>query len=129
VKKLTFLVVDNDENIARCVACSVQDILADKNLAIEFEVLCAIGPFKGLQHFGTKVIDFVISDLEMNQLNGEQLLQVVANISPSTEKVLMTANKHYLLPPSMSSIDILQKPLKDESLEAVINKALEHLLG
>lgn len=128
MEKLTFLVVDDEPNIARCIACSIQDILVAKDLPIECEILIANGPLKGVQNFRNNHVDFVISDLEMKPLNGEQFLQVVANLSPHTLLAMMTGDDQYKLPNDLASIDFLHKPLTDEVLEEVIGRALGYLL-
>jgi DNA-binding NtrC family response regulator len=128
VEKLTVLVVDDQENVARCVACSVQDTLVEKNLnGVEIEILFACGPYKGLQYFSSKVIDVLITDLEMPMLDGEALLRVVANFSPNTFLVLMTGNEDYQLPNDLRSISKLEKPIDDEDLEIVMSEALAYI--
>ena len=127
MEKITVLVVDDQEDVARCVAASVQDVLIKKNQSdLEIEILYAVGPYKGLQHFSNKVIDVLITDQGMPMLDGEGLLRVVANISPATFLVLMTADSEYKLPRDLSSIIKLDKPVSDQILEETIDQAMEY---
>jgi DNA-binding NtrC family response regulator len=80
--KIVVLIVDDDSRLARAMARTV----ADPSL----EVLCAFSPHDALQVMASRRVDVVVSDLEMPEMNGIELLSHVRRQYRETIRIMLT---------------------------------------
>jgi DNA-binding NarL/FixJ family response regulator len=109
------LIVDDEPEILSFVS---------RVLKNRYEVISASSPRNALEIVRTKsAIDLVLSDVEMPEMRGPDLLNEVNRISPSTMGLLMSGNEEYatLLP---AGIPFLKKPFSSIELHASIESTL-----
>jgi len=112
--RATILLVDDDA----IMLCAVSMLLARHG----HKVLQACGPLEALEILrGGGPVDIVISDFRMPGLNGGELLREIAQISPSTMGIIISAGTvHTLEVPS--GVPILRKPFPIGDLLAEIDR-------
>jgi len=107
------LIVDDNENVLDLLS----RVLAKKG----YEVFSAGGPWEALEIISTiPVVDVVISDVQMPQMNGAQLIQDIHELSPETRAILMSADMGTVALPS--DIPFLRKPFDFAVLFSVLSK-------
>jgi len=87
----------------------LQHILKDVE---EFNIHCFTDPLKALEAFRTQSIDLVVTDINMKELNGLELMQKMREISPSIN----------LLAISVRSDASLIKKLLDQNVDGYLPK-------
>jgi DNA-binding NtrC family response regulator len=108
------LIVDDEKNLLRLIS----KVLADR-----YEVLSASSPHTALEIVRSKPrIDLVISDVEMPEMLGPDLLAEVHKLSPLTSGLLMTGNASFAL--ELSNTPVLSKPFSPNELYAAVTAAL-----
>ena len=118
--RLNLLVIDDDPNIRNLLT----DLLRgrpDLNLLI-----AASGP-EAVQHFATKRIDLVLTDIHMPGFTGLELMDDMKKINFKPEILVMTANatpENVEIARRLGARSVILKPFDDlEVIEAEINKA------
>ena len=113
------LVVDDHEDMAAGIAMLLQELPAEVETAFSAE--------EGIERMASRRYDLVLSDIRMPGMNGLELLGVIRERCPETRVVLLTA--HGSIDSAVEAMksgatDYLTKPFKNDSLLAVVKKAL-----
>ncbi len=103
-KNPTVLIVDDEPSILE----SLGDLLRR-----EFHVLATSDPDQALELVAAEEISLVISDQRMPKMTGAQLLTKVANLSPDTVRVLLTA---------YADIDAVVQAVNDAKVSSYLSK-------
>jgi DNA-binding NtrC family response regulator len=109
------LIVDDELDMLRIISRALKN---------RYEVITASNPLKALEIIRTNPrIDLVLSDFEMPEMRGLDLLNEVIRTSPSTAVLLMSGNDEIetQLP---ASIPFLKKPFSPRDLHASAEAAL-----
>ncbi len=114
------LVVDDDPAVLR---------LTSKMLGSRYEVVAASGPLKAIDFARAGRFDLVLSDFEMPEMQGPELLAAIHGFSPSTAALLMSGNSDLSTIPD--GIKLIKKPFTSEELHAAVEDVLasSHQLG
>lgn len=118
--KNTVLLVDDDSAL-----------LALMELALEignFNIITTDSPKEALEIISKQAIDLIVSDINMPEISGEQLLKEVKRLNDSIEVILITGNS--TLDAAARAIidgayDYLIKPFDAKELLSTVNGALE----
>ncbi|MDD5930670.1 MAG: sigma-54 dependent transcriptional regulator [Spirochaetales bacterium] len=119
MEKFTILTIDDEENI--------RNGLAD-NFELEgYNVLQAENGKKGLEIISKNKVDVVITDLRMDGISGEEVVQKVASDFPAIPVIVLTG--HGSIDDATAAIkagafDFLTKPLDLDHLNIVVKNAL-----
>lgn len=119
MEKFTILTIDDEENI--------RNGLAD-NFELEgYNVLQAENGKKGLEIVSKNNVDVVITDLRMDGISGEQVVQKIATDYPAIPVIVLTG--HGSIDDATAAIkagafDFLTKPLDLDHLNIVVKNAL-----
>jgi CheY-like chemotaxis protein len=110
------LVVDDNAVMLRAVS----QVLSRQG----YDVLPASGPRQALQIVRTQTpIQLILSDIEMPEMRGTQLICEVAQLSPQTAGLLMTVGDGN--PPDLpEGVAVLKKPFSTEKLILAVQAAL-----
>ncbi|MBI5846045.1 MAG: sigma-54-dependent Fis family transcriptional regulator [Deltaproteobacteria bacterium] len=116
----TILVVDDED-----VTLLMMDLLLT---GAGFAVKKAKSAVKALEMIGAEQVDLVLTDQEMPEMDGLELLERVKAIRPNLPVIIFTA--HGSLPKAVASIkkgadDYLNKLVNQEEILAVIRRSLE----
>ncbi|MCR5218008.1 sigma-54 dependent transcriptional regulator [Treponema sp.] len=119
--KFTILIIDDEKNIREGLAANFE--LEDYN------VKTAASGEEGLEYVAKGDIDLVISDLRMNGIGGEEVLQRVTAQTPGVPVIILTghgdvnsavdAMRH-------GAYDFLLKPVDLDQLTMIVKRALEN---
>jgi DNA-binding NtrC family response regulator len=91
-----------------------------------YDVLSASGPREALELIRTSApIDVVLSDIQMPEVHGTDLVCEVAQASPLSACLLMTGGLTALLD-APDGVPILRKPIRTADLLAAVEKACKH---
>jgi CheY-like chemotaxis protein len=113
------LIVDDNEGVRELLS----RLLTKKG----YEVFSACGPWEALEIVSTiPVIDVVISDVQMPEMNGPQLIHDIHELSPETRTVLMSADMGEVALPS--DVPFLRKPFDWPVLFSVLSKLAPTIL-
>jgi DNA-binding NtrC family response regulator len=90
-----------------------------------YEVLSAHGPLQALEIIrNNPPIDLVVTDINMPQLRGTDLVREIGEISPQTATILMTGG--HIDPADVpDGIPLIRKPFQTAELIAAVHRALE----
>ena len=98
---------------------------------IDAEVCCCNSATEALQKFSAAPGDyqFVITDLDMPEMNGKELCQRLHKVAPDLKIVLSTGSEYISDEDAAKSgfFDLLHKPFPLESLRATVNALRECL--
>jgi DNA-binding NtrC family response regulator len=119
----SILIIDDELDFLQSIQRGLV-IYGFKNVRIEEDPKKAAGYFKNGENF-----DLVLIDINMPELNGTDLLEIIKSISPNTECIMITA-----IDDARTAVDCLKKgaydylvkPVSREDLILSINRALEH---
>jgi len=117
----SILVVDDDSNILYFLS----EALGRKT----HELTLANGGKEALTHLETKSFDLIISDLQMPEVNGIDVLQAGKNKNPNTQVLILTAYgsiKTAVRAMKLGAFEYLSKPIDVEELRLKVAQALEH---
>ena len=119
--KWTLLIIDDEENIRNGLAANFE--LEDYN------VKTAASGEEGLKLIAKGDIDLVITDLRMNGISGEQVLQKVTAENPGIPVIILTG--HGSIDSAVDAMrhgayDFLTKPLNLDQLDMIVKRALEN---
>lgn len=111
----TILVVDDDERVGT--------VVADMARSVGFQVLTAVGARAALDLFESAqpTIDALLTDFQMPEIDGEELIRLIRAKSPDLPAVIMTGYAERLSP----GYDVLEKPFAMASLERVLRCVLQ----
>ena len=113
------LVVDDEK--------SVRDSLADMLNHLGFTALSAESGAQALNELEHKDVTFVITDINMPEMDGLELIQKVRNRYPDTSIIAMTAyskDYKYIDVINAGATDFINKPFGMEELEAKVKRAI-----
>ncbi len=116
----TILVIDDEKNIREGLAAALE--LED------YTVFLADNGKSGMEIFKKHDIDVVITDLRMNEMSGEQVLEKVMQKSPTTSVIILTG--HGSIDSAVEAMrngahDFLTKPVNLDQLTLIIKRALK----
>jgi DNA-binding NtrC family response regulator len=110
------LVVDDERVILR----SVSRMLEREG---GYEVLPANGPRQALEIVENSApVHLVVSDIEMPEMKGTQLIRAVAQLSPQTASLLMTGHLNPVDVPD--DVPVLKKPFSKQDLLSAVRAIL-----
>ncbi|MBP5252004.1 MAG: sigma-54-dependent Fis family transcriptional regulator [Treponema sp.] len=118
--KFTILIIDDEKNIREGLA---------SNFEIEdYNVKTAASGEEGLALISKGDIDLVITDLRMNGITGEEVLEKVASETPGIPVIILTG--HGSIDAAVDAMrhgayDFLTKPLNLDQLNLIVKRALE----
>ncbi|MCR5080566.1 MAG: sigma-54 dependent transcriptional regulator [Treponema sp.] len=118
--KFTLLVIDDEKNI--------RDGLAANFELEDYNVKTAASGQEGLDLISKGDIDLVITDLRMNGISGEEVLERVATETPGIPVIVLTG--HGSIDSAVDAMrhgayDFLTKPLNLDQLNLIVKRALE----
>lgn len=108
----------------------VRNFLSETLKRKNFEVSAAENGLKALALLKENTFDLVITDMRMPDLSGLDLLKKVKAMSPSTLVIVITAFgsiENAVEAMRLGAFNYLIKPFSPDTIEAVIEKADEHL--
>lgn len=108
----------------------VRDFLAEALRRKGFDVATAENGTKAIQQLKDTTFDLVITDMKMPDLTGIDVLKKAKELSPNTIVVIITAFgsiENAVEAMRLGAFNYLIKPFSPDSIEAVIEKAKEHL--
>ncbi len=117
---MRILLIDDDQNL-----CKVLSHQLKKN---GYEVETANSGKEGLRLFGEKDFDIVLSDIQMPELSGIQVLQEIRRQNPQVVVIMITAYgsvDNALEACRLGADDYITKPFGQEQLLFIIEKALK----
>jgi len=115
-----FVLVVDDEELARS---NIEHVL----LKLGHQVDTACSGMEALQKMEAREYDLVITDLKMEKMNGQQLLETIKRISPSTEIIMVTG--YATVDSAVDALTkgaayYLPKPFKLDDLRAAVHGIL-----
>ncbi len=118
--QFTILIIDDEKNI--------RDGLAANFEMDGYEVRTASSGKEGLEILENSNIDLVITDLRMNGISGEEVLEKVTSKMPGIPVIVLTG--HGSIDSAVKAMqngayDFLTKPINLEQLEVIVKRALE----
>ena len=116
----TILFVDDDRNILSGFKRSL------RKKRDQWSMFFAEGGDQALEIFGNQHIDVLVTDMQMPGMSGDQLLEQVIEIAPSTARVVVTGYADFAKLASASELAhrFLSKPCPTEQLVATIDELL-----
>lgn len=121
IEKKRILVVDDDQSFR---------LLIGKHLKKEgYNVTFAENGINALQILKEESFDVIISDQQMPEMDGIELLSKINNLYPDIPFIMLTAFgdiKKAVSAVKLGAYDYLEKPYRIEDLLTTINRALEH---
>jgi CheY-like chemotaxis protein len=88
-----------------------------------YEVLPASGPHQALEIVkNSPPVHLVVSDIEMPEMKGTQLIRAVAQLSPQTAGLLMTGHINPVDVPD--GVTVLKKPFSKQDLLSAVQTIL-----
>jgi len=110
------LVVDDEQMILRAVSWMLEHEGG-------YEVLPANGPRQALEIIkNNPPVHLVVSDIEMPEMKGTQLIRAVAQLSPQTASLLMTGHINPVDVPD--GVPVLKKPFSKQVLLSAVQAVL-----
>lgn len=120
MSKYRILVVDDEESIREFF-----EIMLKRE---GFEVQTAVNGREALEKLGRHSFDLIISDIQMPEVSGMELLSRVREMDPEMVVLMITAfgnTETAVEAMKLGAYDYIQKPFKIDEIKIVINKALE----
>ncbi len=115
------LVVDDEEN-AR--------IALSKILTLEgYDVASAGNGYEALNYLRGKDVELIITDINMPEMNGMAFLRELNRSHPASNVIMITAYgevESYIEAMSLGAFEYINKPVKFEELNKIINKIFKH---
>ena len=122
VKKINILAVDEDKGIQQFIS----DTLTDEG----FNVQTANNGLEALERLNKHTFDFVLTDLDMQHMNGMELLEEIQSKNCKTCVIIMTGSDSItsaVQAIKKGAYDYLTKPLDAASILATIKNALNQM--
>ena len=88
-----------------------------------YEVDTATGPHEALAKYQAQPerYDLVVTDLSLDEINGEQLLERMRALNPSVRGLITSGYPHQ---PQLAGVGFLQKPFLPKMLAEAVEKAI-----
>lgn len=115
------LIIDDDESLRRVMELSL--------LGAGYNVVTAENGRKGIELFEKLGPDLVITDVQMPEVSGYQVLERIKQLSPTTLVLVVTAFGSIdkaVKAMKMGAYDYITKPFSRDVLRLVLKKALEY---
>ncbi len=108
----------------------VRNFLAEMLRRMGLEIACAENGTKAIALLKEQVFDLVITDMNMPDLTGIDVLKKTKELNPSTIVVVITAFgtiENAVEAMRLGAYNYLLKPFSPDTIEALLEKAKEHL--
>lgn len=118
--KRTILVVDDDELLLGFM----EEILTKEN----FDVVAFESPVKAVQYLQKHTVDLVITDVKMNEMTGDEVLNFVKTEYPKTGVIMITGFgniTHAVRALHKGAYDYMTKPFKAREIIFRVNRFFE----
>jgi len=124
-KRISILLVEDDE-AARDIICSMLE------RGYPHARIFSAGDGKtGLDSFRTYLPEIVITDINMPEVNGVRMLEIISAINPAARVIVITAHSDRQTIQQINStgfdIELVPKPIDFETLFASINRCIVSL--
>lgn len=99
------------------------------------QLYCAANGKIGLDLFGMNLPDIVITDINMPEMDGLKMLDIIHTVKPDSCVIVVTAysstHYHYLkqIVASSALVELVPKPINFEILFAAVQRCIESLPG
>ncbi len=123
-EKQRILIVDDEFSVLTVLKSSL------KKLGTDYEVDVASSGEEALMELETRAYDVVVTDYQMDGMNGLQLLDAIHSINPDTRVVMITAygsDKLEMEARQREAYDYLTKPLEIAAFRQVVQDALDEM--
>jgi diguanylate cyclase (GGDEF)-like protein/PAS domain S-box-containing protein len=123
MSKLKYLIVDDDKNTTTILTKMLEN---EHN-----EVMVATSGKKGLQLFKYFKPDIIMSDINMPEMNGLEMVEHIRSIDPDVKIAIFTSfdNKDYLLKAIQIGVDqFFSKPFEKVLLQQIIDRLSKEIL-
>ena len=117
----TLLLVDDDPSIVRLLTRVIERSFRD-----QIEIQSLTNPLEARKCIDNKLFDVLITDLEMPDINGLELLRLAKRRNPCTQVFFITAHSTFealLDALEMGASDYLLKPIDQVELVELLNQA------
>lgn len=115
------LIVDDEETILTILKGSL------KKLGPDYEVVTVNDGFAALDQLGKQLFDLVVTDYNMANMDGLELLEAVRYIQPDARVIMITAYGYDLLEAEVEQLQAyryLTKPLEIKAFRRIVQEAL-----
>lgn len=116
------MLVDDDADFLRVLSAKIRKLSS-------MEVITETDPHQAIEKLKEQNISFVITDINMPEMNGVELLLGVHSLLKGIQVVIITAGttaENYLDGFRYGAFDFLDKPVDDQQLEIVLKKMTAH---
>ncbi|MDD2735113.1 MAG: response regulator [Desulfuromonadaceae bacterium] len=97
------------------------------------QIYCAANGKIGLDMFGMNLPDIVITDINMPEMDGLKMLDIIHTVKPDACVIVITAHSstHHLkqIVASSTVVELVPKPIDFEILFAAVQRCIESLPG
>jgi len=117
------LVVDDEEN----ARIALSKILSREG----YDVASAGNGFEALNYLRSKDVELIITDINMPEMNGMAFLRELNRCHPASNVIMITAYgevESYIEAMNLGAFEYINKPVKFEELNKIINKIFKHKL-
>lgn len=122
LSKIRILVVEDDALTARAVEQSLK-ICCEK-------VYIANNGLMGYNIFESQELDVIVSDINLPQMDGFEMIRAIQQISPHLPIIIMTSydtSEHILESINVGACHFLRKPIRIEELQTALLMATKHI--
>lgn len=122
-KMKRILVVDDEEN----ARIALSTILTREG----YDVASASNGYEALNYLRGKDVELIITDLNMPEMNGMAFLRELSRSHPASNVIMITAYgevESYIEAMNLGAFEYINKPVKFEELNKIINKVLKRKL-
>ena len=115
------LIIDDEEPVLTILKHSL------KKLGPDYEVLTANNGFAALDELQTQQFDLVVTDYNMEQINGLELIEAINHLQPAARVIMITAYGSDALEAEARRLQVyhyLAKPLEIHDFRRVVREAL-----
>lgn len=119
MKNIKVLVIDDDPNTL--------DLMQFQMRSAGYDVATAWSGSEGLRIIGEQKFDVVMTDLQLPDLDGIELVKLIKELSPDTEIIMITGYGSYATAVEATkagAFDFVEKPVNFDRLQVSINNAL-----
>lgn len=113
LKNLSVLIVEDGDDIREIMSSTLNKLFKT--------TLTATDGLEGLEAFKNSHPDVVLSDIRMPNMSGNEMIEKIKEISPSTPVIVVTGHGRMLAKENKADI-ILEKPIKFDKLIENIHK-------
>jgi DNA-binding NtrC family response regulator len=120
----TILVVDDEKNLRLTLAETLAEALAPRG----FEVRTAANGREALAELARGGVALVLLDLQMPEMDGMTLLRQLAEVSPESRVIILTAHgtiADAVEATRLGAADFLQKPFAPDELRTLVAQVLD----